>query len=109
MNFLEIKNRNKQMKQIFLATLVMSVGISCLTDPAFAVTVAKLQDPIKELKQELFGGWMNVVKVCSVAIGILFSAVRFSLLPTGIGAGIGASIHFFDKWLGTGADGALIY
>jgi len=109
MNFLEIESRNKRVKKVFWTTLAMFAFISCLTDPVFAVTVAKLQDPIKELKQELFGGWMNVVKVCSAAVGVIFSAVRFSLLPATIGAGISASIIFFDKWLGTGADGALIY
>jgi hypothetical protein len=109
MNFLEIESRHKQVKKMFYVTLSAFVCISLLTDPVFAVTVAKLQDPIKDLKQELFGGWMNVVKVCSVVVGIVYSAVRFSLLPAGIGAGISASILFFDKWLGTGADGALIY
>ncbi len=78
------------------------------TDAAFAVEIDKLKDPIKDLKKEIFGGWMMVVKIGAAATGIILSAFRGSLAPFGIGAGIGAGTHFLDKWLGDGAAGALI-
>ncbi len=77
-------------------------------EPAFAVTIDKLQEPIRELKKEIFGGWMFAVKIIAASIGIILSTVRGSLAPFGIGAALSAGIHFMDKWLGDGAAGALI-
>lgn len=98
----------KQTKKIFYLILTFGFIYFLLMEPTFAVTIEKLQEPIKELKKEIFGGWMMAVKIISAAVGLLFSMFRLSLLPFGIGAGISVGIHFMDKWLGTGADGALI-
>lgn len=98
----------KEIKRLFYFSLFFSIGLSILADPSWAVTVASLQNPIQELKIELFGGWMMAIKIIAAAIGIVISVFRTSLLPFGIGAGLSVGIHFFDRWLGTGAAGALI-
>lgn len=95
-------------KKAFYLTIAFAFVYCFLTEPVFAVTVEKLQEPIKELKKELFGGWMVAVKIISAAVGLIISIFRLSLLPFGVGAGLSVGIHFIDKWLGTGADGALI-
>lgn len=95
-------------KKMFYLTIAFAFVFFLVTEPAFAVTIEKLQEPIKELKKELFGGWMIAVKIISAAVGLIISIFRLSLLPFGIGAGLSVGIHFIDKWLGTGADGALI-
>lgn len=78
------------------------------TESAWAVTVATLTNPIRELKTQIFGGWMIAIKIVAAAIGLIFSLVRGSLAPAGLGVGLAIGIHFFDKWLGDGAAGALI-
>ena len=93
--------------KIFLSFCTATLFFMC-ADPAFAVTITKLQEPIRDLKSEIFGGWMMVVKIAAAAAGIILSAFRGSLAPFGIGAGISAGIHMFDKYLGSGAEGALI-
>lgn len=87
---------------LLLAFLLLLVDSSC------AVTVGELQAPIIELKNEIFGGWMQVVKICAATSGIIMSAFRGSLTPFGIGACLSAGIHLYDSYLGTGAAGALI-
>ena len=64
--------------------------------------------PIKDLKTSVFGGWMLVVKIAACAAGALFSVFKQGFGPLGIGAGVALGIHFFDTYLGDGADGALI-
>lgn len=98
----------KQAKRSFYLILALGVVYGLMTEPAFAVTVDSLKEPIKELKKEIFGGWMMAAKIISAAAGLIFSIFRLNLLPFGIGAGISVGIHFIDKWLGEGADGALI-
>lgn len=95
-------------KKLFYLTLAFGFVFCFVTEPAFAVTIEKLQEPIRELKKEIFGGWMIAVKIISAAVGLIISIFRLSLLPFGIGAGLSVGIHFIDKWLGNGADGALI-
>lgn len=102
---------NKQYSEMRIGLFVILftfLTISLMTDPTFAVTVARLQEPIQNLKTEIFSGWMMVVKICAATAGIVLSAFRGSLAPFGIGAGLSAGIHLYDKYLGTGADGALI-
>ncbi len=79
-----------------------------ITEPTWAVTVASLTEPIRELKTQIFGGWMMAIKIIAAAIGLIFSLVRGSLAPAGLGVGLAVGTHFFDKWLGDGAAGALI-
>lgn len=98
----------KELKKAFYLILAFGFIYCFVTEPAFAVTIEKLQDPIKELKKEIFGGWMIAVKIISAAVGLIISIFRLSLMPFGIGAGLSVGIHFIDKWLGNGADGALI-
>lgn len=98
----------KEIKKAFYLFIGFACAYFILTEPAVAVTIEKLQDPIKELKKEIFGGWMIAVKIISAAVGLIISIFRLSLMPFGIGAGLSVGIHFIDKWLGNGADGALI-
>jgi hypothetical protein len=79
-----------------------------LSDPALAVTVEKLQEPLQDLKKTIFSGWMMAVKICAAAAGIVLSAFKGSLAPFGIGAGLSMGIHLYDQYLGNGADGALL-
>lgn len=84
------------------------LGCSLILEPSFAVTVNELQEPIRQLKTEIFSGWMMAVKIGAAAAGIVLSAFRGSLAPFGIGAGLSIGIHLYDKYLGDGAVGALI-
>ena len=103
-----VQTRNQQLKKMLFVIMSTTAVFLIITEPSFAVTIQKLQEPIKDLKSEIFGGWMMVVKIGAAAAGIVLSAFRGSLAPFGIGAGISAGIILFDKYLGTGADGALI-
>ncbi len=103
-----VQTRNQQLKKMLFVIMSTTAAFLIITEPSFAVTIQKLQEPIKDLKSEIFGGWMMVVKIGAAAAGIVLSAFRGSLAPFGIGAGISAGIILFDKYLGTGADGALI-
>ena len=78
------------------------------TESAVAVTVVELADPIRGLKTQIFGGWMMAIKIVAASIGLIFSLVRGSLAPAGLGVGLAIGIHFFNAWLGDGAAGALI-
>ena len=93
---------------LLLAGLASYCLLSLWSNEAFAVTVTELQEPIRELKKSIFGGWMMAVKICAAAAGIILSVFRGSLAPFGIGAGLTLGIHLYDQYLGTGADGALI-
>lgn len=103
-----IMNSQYYHRQILIAifsSLILSVFF---TEPTWAITVAELQAPVAALKNEIFGGWMQVVKICAATSGIIMSVFRGSLTPFGIGAGLTAGIHLYDSYLGTGAAGALI-
>lgn len=67
-----------------------------------ALTVDSLRAPMQDLKKEVFS-WMFAIKIASAAVGGAFSLAKQSLTPFGVGAGIAAGIHFFDKWLGDGS------
>ncbi len=99
-------NLSNQRNIIFC--LLLLAFLLLLVDSSWAVTVEGLQAPIVALKNEIFGGWMQVVKICAATSGIIMSAFRGSLTPFGIGAGLSAGIHLYDSYLGTGAAGALI-
>lgn len=99
-------NLSNQRNIIFCLLLVAFLLL--LVDSSWAVTIEGLKAPIIELKKEIFGGWMQVVKICAATSGIIMSAFRGSLTPFGIGAGLSAGIHLYDSYLGTGAAGALI-
>lgn len=107
MNQLTLEAQNQRIKLCF-AILLTFLFVSFVTNPACAVMIDSLQEPIKALKTEIFGGWMMVVKICAATSGIVLSAFRGSLAPFGIGAGLSAGIHLYDKYLGDGAAGALI-
>ena len=103
-----LNDETKRAILFFFGLVAVYCLIGIVSDPAFAVTIDKLQDPIKDLKKDIFGGWMMAVKICAAAAGIVMSAFRGSLAPFGIGAGLSMGIHLYDQYLGTGADGALI-
>jgi hypothetical protein len=76
------------------------------TNEALAIPVEALKAPMQDLKKEIFS-WMMAVKIAAVAVGGIVSVAKQSVMPLGIGAGITAGIHFFDKVIGD-ASGALI-
>ena len=107
MESLTLNTANQRIKTCFVAFLIFLL-FSIATDPTWAVTVDELIAPINNLKAEIFGGWMMVVKICAATAGIVLSAFRGSLVPFGIGAGLSAGIHLYDSYLGDAAAGALI-
>ena len=97
--------------QVKMGILLLCGFLMCslfFTGSAWAVTVVELADPIRGLKTQIFGGWMMAIKIVAAAIGLIFSLVRGSLAPAGLGVGLAIGIHFFSAWLGDGAAGALI-
>lgn len=66
-----------------------------------AISVAELKEPMQNLKKEVFT-WLFAIKIAAAAVGGAFSLMQQSLTPFGIGAGIAAGIHFFDKYIGDG-------
>ncbi len=73
---------------------------------ALAIPVEALKAPMQDLKKEIFS-WMMAVKIAAVAVGGIVSVAKQSVMPLGIGAGITAGIHFFDKVIGD-ASGAIL-
>jgi len=71
-----------------------------------ALSIEALKVPMGDLKKEVFS-WMFAVKIAAVAVGGAFAVVKQSVVPFGVGAGITAGIHFFDKFIGD-ASGVLI-
>ncbi len=89
------------LKTLSLAMLVVSACYILQMSEAHAV-VEDLRAPMQALKTNIFTGWMWGIKVIAVAVGSIFSIMHQSVTPFGIGAGIGAGIHFFDTYLGDG-------
>ena len=85
-----------------LAVLTVSACYLFDISDAHAV-VQELRAPMQTLKTDIFTGWMWGIKVIAVAVGSIFAVMHQSITPFGIGAGIGAGIHFFDAYLGDGA------
>ena len=94
-------------KRVFLAVIGSYLLLTYTSDPAFAVTVEALKEPIKEFKTEVFD-WMAGAKILGLVGGLVMAIFRFSAAPALTGVGVTAGIHFFDKYLGDGAAGALI-
>jgi len=90
------------LKTLSLAVLAISACYVLQTSEVHAV-VEDLRAPMQALKTNIFTGWMWGIKVVAVAVGSIFAVVQQSITPFGIGAGIGAGIHFFDTYLGDGA------
>lgn len=67
-----------------------------------AVSVDALRAPMQNLKTEVFS-WLFAIKIAAAAVGGAFSLMQQSLTPFGVGAGIAAGIHFFDKYIGDGS------
>ena len=84
------------------------LGSTLLLEPGLAMTVDTLKAPLEEVRKELFGTWMMAVKVGSGVSGIVFSVARGSLIPLGMGVGLSAGIHLYDKYLEKSINGALI-
>ncbi|MBP9752192.1 MAG: hypothetical protein KBD31_00050 [Proteobacteria bacterium] len=78
------------------------IGATVLSTKAFGISVDSLKAPMQELKKEAFS-WMFAVKVAAGVVGAAFSVARQSVTPFGIGAGVVAGIHFFDKYIGDGS------
>jgi hypothetical protein len=67
-----------------------------------AVAVDSLKAPLKGMKEEVWS-YMYIVKVAAVVVGGCFSVMKQTVTPLGVGAGITAGIHFFDKVVGDGS------
>lgn len=77
-----------------------------LASPTVGVTIEELQEPISNLKDTLFNGWMWVPKIGAAVGGCLLAVYNQSIMPLATGAGVGLGIHFYDLYIK--ADGALI-
>lgn len=88
------------------ATLGYAVCITMiaiwLTSPELHAITGDLKAPMQNLKTEVFN-WLFAIKVASAAVGGAFALAQQSLTPFGVGAGIAAGIHFFDKYIGDGS------
>ena len=106
MNITYLKHMAKQNAPMLIVggLLITIVMIS----PSFGVTVEALKDPIKNLKTNIFNGWMMPVQIVGMAASIVFSYMKQSLVPVGMGVGGVVSLNFFDGYLGDGAAGAVI-
>lgn len=85
---------------------MMLLVVAFVTTDAGAEVVS-LQEPIKGLKKEMFGGWMHVVQIMACVVGAVVSVAKQSPVPLGVGAVITAGIKFFETFLGD-AGGALL-
>ena len=104
-----METKSKVNKRVAMgAMLIAGIVMASICDITLAVEVADLAAPIRTLKTQIFGGWMMAIKIIAAAIGLIFSLVRGSLAPAGLGVGLAIGIHFFNAWLGDGAAGALI-
>ncbi|MEI8295776.1 MAG: hypothetical protein WCG04_04560 [Alphaproteobacteria bacterium] len=83
------------------AVLAVAVAYVFEISEAHAV-VQDLRAPMQALKADVFTGWLWGVKIIAVAVGSAFAIAHQSITPFGIGAGIGAGIHFFDAYIGNG-------
>ncbi len=103
------KEKEEKMSYKFGLQALAIAGIAYLmTDPAFAVNIQALQQPIADLKSNVFSSWMVPVKVLGVAAAGAISFYKQSLVPFGMGIGTVLGISFFDSYLGNAAQGALI-
>ena len=93
----QLKNYHNQIL-LFSFTLLLFLLIS----DGHAISVESIKAPMQDLKKEVFS-WMFAVKIASAAVGGAFALAKQSLTPFGVGAGIAAGIHFFDKWIGDGS------
>ena len=91
----------KQSHQQFL-TILGFVSLCAALSSLDAVPVDTLREPMQAMKKEVWS-YLFPIKVASVVVGSAFSLMRQSLMPFGIGAGISASIQFFDSVLGDGS------
>ena len=95
---MEVYNNNVILfaKYTFIIFLISSI---CFNYDCHAISLDALKTPMTELKKEVFS-WMFGVKIAAVAVGSAFAVMKQSLVPFGVGAGITAGIHFFDKLIG---------
>ena len=93
-------NQTNRNRAIFCCAIIVGVGL--LSTNAFGISVDELKAPMQDLKKEAFS-WMFAVKVAAGVMGAAFSVARQSITPFGIGAGVVAGIHFFDKYIGDGS------
>jgi hypothetical protein len=88
-------------------TIVVCTSVLwCLGSIAFGVDVDALKEPVKDLKETIFGGWMWVPKIGAAVGGCLLAVYNQSIMPLATGAGVGLGIHFYDLYIK--AEGALI-
>lgn len=71
-------------------------------DSLQAVGVADLRVPMQAMKTEVWS-YLFPIKVAAVVVGSAIALTKQSLMPFGVGAGIGAAIQFFDSVLGDGS------
>lgn len=89
---------------VVAAVLITSV----MAAPTFGVTVQALQQPITDLKNTIFGGWMWIAKIGAAVGGCVMAVYQRDIIPMATGAAVGLGIHFYDGYFGNPAAGALI-
>jgi hypothetical protein len=87
------------LKQNAPALIVLGILIVCvMTAPTFGITVKELRDPIKNLRDDLFGGWMWVAKIGAAVGGCVMAVYQRDVVPLATGAAVGLGIHFYDAY-----------
>jgi hypothetical protein len=82
--------------------LIFSLFLIFFVSESFGITTEALKAPMGDFKKEIWG-WLHGVQIIGVAAGAGFAIVKQSLVPFGVGGGISAAIHFFDKFIGDGS------
>lgn len=97
------------LKQNAPALIVLSLLIVCVVSaPTFGVTVTALKEPVKALRNDIFGGWMWVAKIGAAVGGCVMAVYQRDVVPLATGAAVGLGIHFYDAYFKDPTDAALI-
>ena len=89
--------------------MVLGAAVVCVAmSSAFGVEVEELKQPITELKETIFKGWMWIAKIGAAVGGCVMAVYQRDIIPMATGAAVGLGIHFYDGYFGEGAVGALI-
>lgn len=99
----------EKMRYRFVLPVLAVVAMTCLmVHDVEAVNIQALQQPIADLKDNVFSSWMVPVKVLGIAASGAISFYKQSLVPFAMGIGTVLGITFFDSYLGNAAQGILI-
>ena len=75
-----------------------------LFDSCFAGVEGDMKASVEELQKDLLGnGWATVGKIAAFTLGCVMSIAHSSGVPFATGIGVGAGIHFVQKYTATAA------